>query len=91
MVYGMVLSVTIVNDNASDPSRPLRIQNSGLSGNLTLFWAEFGDGYPGNANFNHDNLSSFFDFKVISMYVHVYMTYVHVNTYMYMYVHSMCF
>ena len=78
VIFSMVLArTTLFTDDPSDPKTSLGLRKSSLiSGNRTLFWAEFGssrvagDGGSGTAS---GNVSSFFDFsdEVIKICVHV--------------------
>ena len=52
VLFGLILLVTLPNDNENDPSRQLRIDNSALDpNNRILFYAEFGNGPSGVFNF----------------------------------------
>ena len=59
VLFALILAVTLPNENENDPSRSLRISNSGLDpNNRIMFYAEFGDD-PTRA----------FDFSVSSVHV----------------------
>jgi len=43
VLFALVLAVTIPNPNQDDPRRALLLENSALSDNITVFYAQFGD------------------------------------------------
>ena len=43
VLFALILVITFPNPNQNDPRRALRLNNSGLSNNVTLFYAQFGN------------------------------------------------
>ena len=43
VLFALILVITAPNPNQNDPRRALRLNNSGLSDNVTLFYAQFGN------------------------------------------------
>ena len=47
VLLALLLAVTLPDPSENDPSRALRLENSGLSGDVDLFYADFSDGRSG--------------------------------------------
>ena len=47
VLLSLILAVTLPDPNENDPSRALRLENSGLSNDITLFYADFSGGRSG--------------------------------------------